>query len=473
MYLSCFGMILSCFDMVLQLHVGKWFAAGVFLCSASFAQNPKRTDRTRHHVGMFSGMLLRMFALLGCLELAAAAPFGVSCFHDFSLNGYGRTDFCRRVHPYSRGRGLGAEYRSTELTPLSGGSGERRSAEPSNPGFFATIRFWACSSERGSKAACSFESGCSGSFGSECACSFGSECACSFGSGCACSFGSGCDCSFDSGCYGCSSGPCFSSGDGGFRFLGAAVARGWPILKEVQGFPWNSSARHTIQRCCWFDGAGSDGSQLKCWGAVADHIWEKGVIGARSKIRQKTIQKQPLREREKNSCMFVLKIAQFRSKAASSIQAEKIAQFRSKAASSIQSEKSLHVRAENRTISLQSSLFDPERKTAACSRLKTRSISLQSSLFDPERKKTAACSRLKNRSISLQSSLFDPERKNSSCSRVKIAEFRSKAASSIQRETTAACSKLKFAQFPSKTTSSIQREITAACSKPKIRSTSL
>ena len=311
MYLSCFGMILSCFDMVLRLHVGKWFAAGVFCCSSSFAQNPQRTDRTRHHVGMFSGMLLRMFALLGCLELAAAAPFGTSCFHDFSHNGYGRTGFCRRVHPYSRGRGLGAEYRSTELTPLSGGSGERRSAEPSNPGFFATIRFWACSSERGSKAACSFESGCSGSFesecacsfesecagsfgsecacsfgsecacsfGSECACSFGSECACSFGSECACSFGSGCDCSFDSGCYGCSSGPCFSSGDGGFRFLGAAVARGWPILKEVQGFPWDSSARHTIQRCCWFGGAGNDGSQLKCWGAVADPCFE-GRIGA-------------------------------------------------------------------------------------------------------------------------------------------------------------------------------------------------
>ena len=94
----------------------------------------------------------------------------------FSHNGYGRTGFCRRVHPYSRGRGLGAEYRSTELTPLSGGSGERRSAEPSNPGFFATSRFWACSSERGSKAACSFESGCSGSFESGCSGSFGSEC---------------------------------------------------------------------------------------------------------------------------------------------------------------------------------------------------------------------------------------------------------------------------------------------------------
>ena len=163
----------------------------------------------------------------------------------------------RPAWTYSRGRGLGAEYRSTELTPLSGGIGERRSAESSNPGFFATIRFWACSSERGSKAACSFESECSGSFGSECACSFGSECACRFGSECGGSFGSG--------CYGCSSGPCFSSGDGGFRFLGAAVARRWSILKEVQSFPWDSSARHTIQRCCWFGGAGSDGSQLKCW----------------------------------------------------------------------------------------------------------------------------------------------------------------------------------------------------------------
>ena len=54
-------------------------------------------------------------------------------------------------------------------------------------------------------------------------------------------------------------------------------------------------------------------------GSSLGDIWEKGVIGARSKIRQKTIQKQPLREREKQ----------------------------------------LHVRAENRTISLQSSLFDP------------------------------------------------------------------------------------------------------------------
>ena len=106
-------------------------------------QHRHRDLHRQHHVGMFFGMLLHMFALLGCLELAAAAPFGTSCFHDFSYNGYGRTGFCRRVHPYSRGRGLGAEYRSTELTPLSGGSGERRSAESSNPGFFATMLYWA------------------------------------------------------------------------------------------------------------------------------------------------------------------------------------------------------------------------------------------------------------------------------------------------------------------------------------------
>ena len=129
-----------------------------------------------------------------------------------------------------------------------------------------------------------------------------------------------------------------------------------------------------------------------------------------------------------------------------------------------------------RSISLQSSFFDPERKNSCmfeaeksfnfAPKQPLRSRAKNSCMFEAENslnfapkqplrsreKKTAACSRLKNRSISLQSSLFDPERKNSSCSRVKIAEFRSKAASSIQRETTAACSKLKFAQLRSKTT---------------------
>ena len=133
MYLSCFGMILSCFDMVLQLHVGKWFAAGVFFCSASFAQNPKRTDRTRHHVGMFSGMLLRMFALLGCLELAAAAPFGTSCFHDFSLNGYGRTGFCRRVHPGEVANEEAPSLRTPDFSSPSGFGPAAQIAVPRPP----------------------------------------------------------------------------------------------------------------------------------------------------------------------------------------------------------------------------------------------------------------------------------------------------------------------------------------------------
>ena len=253
--------------------------------SAARALHKTLREQTGHgiHVGMFSGMLLRMFALLGCLELAATAPFGTSCFHDFSLNGCGRTGFCRRVHPYSRGRGLGAEYRSTELTPLSGGSGERRSAEPSNPGFFATIRFWACSSERGSKAACSFESGCSGSFGSECSGSFGSECACSFGSES--------DQDVPAASDQVATVALIQDATGAVPDLASPAETehldswgpqwpgGWPILKEVQGFPWDSSVRHTIQRCCWFGGAGSDGSQPKCWGAVADPCFE-GRIGA-------------------------------------------------------------------------------------------------------------------------------------------------------------------------------------------------
>ena len=128
-------------------------------------------------------------------------------------------------------------------------------------------------------------------------------------------------------------------------------------------------------------------------------------------------------------------------------EAEKITQFHSKAASSIQ--KSCMFEAQK---SLNSTLKQPlrsERKTAACSRLKNAQF--RSKATSSIQRKTAHV-RVKNRWISLQSSLFDPERKNSSCSRVKIAEFRSKAASSIQRETTAACSKLKFAQFRSKTT---------------------
>ena len=58
---------------------------------------------------------------------------------------------------------------------------------------------------------------------------------------------------------------------------------------------------------------------------------------------------------------------------------------------------------------------------------------------------------------------FDLQRKNSCMFEVKIAQFRSKAASSISREKTAACSRLKIAQFRSKAASSIQREKTAAC----------
>ena len=130
MYLSCFGMILSCFDMVLRLHVGKWFAAGVFCCSSSFAQNPQRTDRTRHHVGMFSGMLLRMFALLGCLELAAAAPFGTSGFHDFSHNGYGRTGFGRRVLSKPRARSGISKYRAHPALRGKWRTKKRRAFEP-------------------------------------------------------------------------------------------------------------------------------------------------------------------------------------------------------------------------------------------------------------------------------------------------------------------------------------------------------
>ena len=245
MYLSCFGMILSCFDMVLRLHVGKWFAAGVFFFLLQLELCTKPSENRQDTASCWHVFWACCCACLPCLAVLSLQPQPLLERVVFTILATMAMGGQASAEEYSRSRGLGAEYRSTELTPLSGGSGERRSAEPSNPGFFATIRFWACSSERGSKAACSFESGCSGSFGSECACSFGSECACSFGSECACSFGSecacsfgsGCDCSFDSGCYGCSSGPCFSSGDGGFRFLGAAVARGWPILKEVQGFP--------------------------------------------------------------------------------------------------------------------------------------------------------------------------------------------------------------------------------------------
>ena len=121
---------------------------------------------------------------------------------------------------------------------------------------------------------------------------------------------------------------------------------------------------------------------------------------------------------------------------------------------------------------------------------------------------TAACSRLK-KSLNFRSKA---ERKNSSCSGVKIAEFRrlrsetnscmfeaenslnialkqplrsieitaacsrlksdqlrSKTTSLRSREITASCSRLKnFAQLRSETTSSIQRGITAACSRLKI-----
>ena len=45
--------------------------------------------------------------------------------------------------------------------------------------------------------------------------------------------------------------------------------------------------------------------------------------------------------------------------------------------------------------------------------------------------KTASSISAENRSISLQSSFFDPERKTAACSRLKIAQFRPKAVSLI------------------------------------------
>ena len=135
---------------------------------------------------------------------------------------------------------------------------------------------------------------------------------------------------------------------------------------------------------------------------------ERGYL-LRSKISQKSLQKQPLRKRKKQ----------------------------------------LHVRAENRTIPNQ-----PLR-----SRLKNRSISLKKSfnfaLKQPlrlKRKNSCMFEAEKSLNFALKQPLRSREKKTAACSRVKIAEFRSKAASSIQRETTAACSKLKFAQFRSKTT---------------------
>ena len=78
-------------------------------------------------------------------------------------------------------------------------------------------------------------------------------------------------------------------------------------------------------------------------------------------------------------------------------------------------------------------LFDLQRKNSCMFKAENRSISLQSSFFDPERKNSCKFE-AENRSISLQSSFFDRREKTAAFSRLKIAQFRSKVASSIQRE---------------------------------------
>ena len=66
------------------------------------------------------------------------------------------------------------------------------------------------------------------------------------------------------------------------------------------------------------------------------------------------------------------------------------------------------------------SLFDPEKKQLHVRGEKSLNFALKPLR---SREKNSCVFEAENRSISLQSSLFDPERKNSSCSRVKIAEF--------------------------------------------------
>ena len=121
---------------------------------------------------------------------------------------------------------------------------------------------------------------------------------------------------------------------------------------------------------------------------------ERGYL-LKEQNKSKIAPKAASSQERKNSCMFVLKIAQFRSKAASSIQAEKSLNFAPK-----QSEKTAMFEAEK---SLNFAPKQPLRSERKNSCMFEAEKSLNFALKQPLRreKKTAACSRLKNRSISL------------------------------------------------------------------------